>query len=371
MHVNATGVHDKPQKSIFYCAQMSDKEKLITTAEIARLARVSRGTVDRVIHKRGRVSPESRKKVEDVLKDVDYRPNIYARGLVLSKTFRFGIFIPNISYGVRYWDLPKKGVEKAIKELKSYRVAAEFFFYDNYSAESFEKIGRQVLKNAARLDGLLVAPVYSRASRQFISHLPAHLPYVLLDTDVPNSAALSFIGQDGYQNGKLSAKLMHILIKTTGSIAVIRELPENYHINERIDGFLAYFKEKNFTIRIIDADRKKNPLIFYEIVKKMINSETTCKGIYIPSSFAHEAAHALKSFCMEKNIYIVGCDLTDENRACLSDGSIDFLTSQRPEMQGYRGVFELYKHVVLKEKTEKRIMMPLDIATRENIDSYR
>ena len=48
----------------------------IRIKDIARLANVSTGTVDRVLHNRGEVSAKSREKVEKVLKEINYQPNI-------------------------------------------------------------------------------------------------------------------------------------------------------------------------------------------------------------------------------------------------------------------------------------------------------
>ena len=42
------------------------------------MADVSVGTVDRVIHGRSGVSESSRKRVEEILKQLDYQPNMYA-----------------------------------------------------------------------------------------------------------------------------------------------------------------------------------------------------------------------------------------------------------------------------------------------------
>ena len=53
----------------------------IRIKDIARLANVSTGTVDRVLHNRGEVSAKSREKVEKVLKEINYQPNIYASAL--------------------------------------------------------------------------------------------------------------------------------------------------------------------------------------------------------------------------------------------------------------------------------------------------
>ena len=49
--------------------------------DIAKMADVSVGTVDRVIHGRSGVSESSRKRVEEILKQLDYQPNMYASAL--------------------------------------------------------------------------------------------------------------------------------------------------------------------------------------------------------------------------------------------------------------------------------------------------
>ncbi len=41
------------------------------------MAGVSAGTVDRVLHNRGEVSQSSREKVEAILTEIDYKPNLY------------------------------------------------------------------------------------------------------------------------------------------------------------------------------------------------------------------------------------------------------------------------------------------------------
>lgn len=41
--------------------------------DIAEMSGVSTGTVDRILHKRGKVSTEAREKIEKILKEIDYR----------------------------------------------------------------------------------------------------------------------------------------------------------------------------------------------------------------------------------------------------------------------------------------------------------
>ena len=55
--------------------------------DIAELSGVSTGTVDRILHERGKVSEDARKKVEKILKEIDYQPNLIARSLALKKKY--------------------------------------------------------------------------------------------------------------------------------------------------------------------------------------------------------------------------------------------------------------------------------------------
>ena len=48
---------------------------MTTIKEIADLAGVSRGTVDRVLNNRGAVSPKTAEKIMDIVRAMDYRPN--------------------------------------------------------------------------------------------------------------------------------------------------------------------------------------------------------------------------------------------------------------------------------------------------------
>ena len=61
----------------------------IRIKDVAELAGVSVGTVDRVLHNRPNVSEDARKKVEKALKDMDYRPNVYASALAYNKKYTF------------------------------------------------------------------------------------------------------------------------------------------------------------------------------------------------------------------------------------------------------------------------------------------
>ena len=84
----------------------------IRIKDIARLSGVSVGTVDRVLHNRPNVSPVAREKVEKALKEMDYRPNVYASALAYNKSYRFFCIIPKHE-SEAYWEEIEEGATNA------------------------------------------------------------------------------------------------------------------------------------------------------------------------------------------------------------------------------------------------------------------
>lgn len=66
----------------------------IRIKDIAQMADVSVGTVDRVLHGRSGVSEASRKRVEEILKQLDYQPNMYASALASNKQYTYACLLP-------------------------------------------------------------------------------------------------------------------------------------------------------------------------------------------------------------------------------------------------------------------------------------
>ncbi|WP_302116808.1 catabolite control protein A [uncultured Limosilactobacillus sp.] len=73
------------------------EKQSVTIYTVAREARVSMATVSRVVNGNPNVKPETRQKVLDVIKQLNYRPNAVARGLASKKTTTVGVVIPDIT----------------------------------------------------------------------------------------------------------------------------------------------------------------------------------------------------------------------------------------------------------------------------------
>ena len=85
----------------------------IGVKEIARLANVSLATVDRVLHNRIGVSDATRTKIQKIIKNLDYRPNILARRLASGKVYHFAALIPQVPEETAYWQALLNGINRA------------------------------------------------------------------------------------------------------------------------------------------------------------------------------------------------------------------------------------------------------------------
>lgn len=81
----------------------------VTIYDVAREANVSMATVSRVVNGNPNVKPTTRKKVQEAIDRLGYRPNAVARGLASKKTTTVGVIIPDIS-NIFYSELAR-GIE--------------------------------------------------------------------------------------------------------------------------------------------------------------------------------------------------------------------------------------------------------------------
>jgi LacI family transcriptional regulator len=336
--------------------------------EIAELANVSIGTVDRVLHNRGRVAKDKEELIRKIIKENGYTQNIFGSRLSISKNYVFLVIMPKLEQDSSYWEMSARGIEKAANELKLYKVSVRYLYYDRYSTLSQKRTFAKALDED--VDGILLAPINTDAVLGFINKLSGKTPYVLFDSELPDTQANCFIGQDSFQSGVVAAKLMSLLIKDGASSIAIVTIADDIHIKNRADGFRSFFSGnelvyiKTFTLDLFN-DKNTN-----QFMEKVLHDTPNCKGIFIPNSATHIAAEYFRNQ-PERQVYIIGYDIVKDNIELLNEGHIDFLISQKADVQGFEGIIALYKSVVIKEQVKNnRIMMPIDIITKENLQYY-
>ena len=235
---------------------------------------------------------------------------------------------------------------------------------------SFSKACEKVLDSD--IDGLLLVPAISSIAREFIKKLSNDLPYVFFDSTVPQSKSLSSIVQDSRMSGQLAGRLMHLILDGAGPVALLRVLPEDFHIEERVSGFQDYFSSHpQYGLKIYDVTYQGDVNRFQAFIHQILDETSELKGFFISNALTFCAGRVLQERGLDKKVRVVGYDLLPENVRMLNEGIIDFLISQQSEQQGYQGIYTLFRRIVLNESVPEKIMMPIDIITKENVNYYQ
>ncbi len=347
------------------------ENKSIRIKDIARLAGVSVGTVDRVLHQRGKVSGKSYQKVQAVLQQIDYKPNLIARSLGLNKTFRVAAILPDPKLDP-FWAQSYGGIQQSREEWQQQGLVINPHFYDLHNSESFKDVFQKAI--GSKPDGVVVAPLFYKEALPFFHELHGlGIPYILFNTLIEEPAPLSFIGQDLYQSGRLAAELLSLGVGSGGTVAILHvheDLPNSVHLMEKERGFREYLSsstDKKFTTVTLHLAAPDKPSFRSDLLSLLGNENL--KGIFISTSKTYEVVEVMKE-TGKKGIRIVGYDLLEENLSYLKHGYIHFLINQNPSKQASSAVRSLVEYLVFKTTPSAKTLLPLEIITKENTDTY-
>ncbi len=220
----------------------------------------------------------------------------------------------------------------------------------------------------------MFAPFFKKESLAFIEQLKKqNIPFVFIDSEIKNAGQISYIGQDSYQSGLVSGKLLDMILPE-GNILIIhfaKEMDNQNHLVEREKGFYDWYKKNNidrhqlFTTEISNTDDDE----WMQTVKNIIETNNI-KGIFVTNSRVFFAGRLIEKYNL-KEIKLIGHDLVKWNIEYLNKDIVHFLICQRPEEQGYKAINKLFRHVVEKKQISDQSYTSIDIITKENIDYYK
>ena len=188
--------------------------------DIAEIANVSIGTVDRVIHNRGEVSQSTRDKIRNLLEEYNYKPDIIASSLALKRKINLAVVMPRLVNEHAFWKLPQTGIQKAVDELSHYKIKIDSYYFDQFDLKDF--VNRVKYFPYNQVDGVLFAPVFQEESIVFLRKCEnENVPVVLFNSLLEDPHVKSFVGQDAFQSGYVAAKLINYGMEPFRDVAII------------------------------------------------------------------------------------------------------------------------------------------------------
>ena len=346
----------------------------IRIKDIAERAGVSVGTVDRVLHERPNVSPAAREKVEKALAEMDYQPNMYASALAYNKDYTFYCIMP-MHESEAYWDEIEEGIKSATARRRDFHISLQIIFYERFNTPSFVKATQDCLdKNP---DGVIVVPARLDATRDFTDELSErNIPFILLDSYLPDLKPLAFFGQDSFQSGYFAARMLMLIASKETEIMLMKQL-KNGHVgskqqSNRETGFRHYMHDHfpDITITEVDLPLDSTKNQYDKILETFFKEHPHVHHCITFNSKAHLVGEFLLR-TNRRNVQIMGYDMVPKNAECVRQGSISFLIAQHAYMQGYACIETLFQAIVLKKEVNPVNYMPIELLVKENIEFYR
>jgi LacI family transcriptional regulator len=341
--------------------------------DIAEFANVSIGTVDRVIHNRGEVSPSTRERIMLLLDEFDYKPDIAARSLALKREIRLAVVMPRPDSEHSFWILPQKGIRKALSELSHYQIEINTFCFDQSDRQGFKT--RMEVFPFGSFEGVLFAPVFHDESIAFLTRCRReNVPVVLFNSMLEEPSVKSFVGQDAYQSGMVAARLVDYGLEPGSVVAIVNMSARKdhyHHIIERERGFRSYFtNHPEHSRQLVSLDMNGAVERVLEMMLDRICGKYDIGAVFVTNSRVHKVARYLASK-IQRKVRLVGYDLLPENIEYLEKGKIDFLLSQKPGEQAFLGLTSLFNLLMFNREPESKQWLPIDIITRENLNYYQ
>lgn len=337
----------------------------VTIQQIADAAGVSRGTVDRALNHRGRISQDVEERIFQLAEELGYVHKTRKKNA--PKKIKIGIvtqlckssFMMEINRGIQEAkeELAHRGIELLIEERESVD-----------EKEQLEAIDSLINR---KICGLAIMPVDCEEVRAKLNHLTAekNIPVVTFNSDIVGTKRLCFVGMDNHRSGRAAAGLIGMLTGGEGKVLVITGHFSSALNNQRVDGFVEEIKKICPKLEIAGVQASFNDTQEVErIIESSLLNVSGVNAIFSVSGGQGGIGKAFEKLRLERRPFVVIYDQTPKNERIIQDGIADFLIDQNGFEQGYRPPFLLANHLMKGQNPETEFMYTdIAIKTKYNL----
>ena len=336
----------------------------MTIKEIAQLCGVSRGTVDRVLNKRGRVKPETETLILRTIESLGYTKNIVGRALTVRRTAPvIGTIL--CSEGNPFFDDVIAGFRKAEAELQDYGASILLRTMRGHGVEQQLKLIDEI---AGQLTALVIQPINDPRIEERLRRLKQEgVPTVTVNTDIENSCRCCYVGSDYETGGAVAAGLMRLVTGGRGRLGVITGVSTLMGHALRLRGFEEHLRELCPEVEIVDRDSARDdPEHAYRATRAMLARNPGMDALFVVAAGVYDVCRAVED--EGRKIRVVAYDDVPSTREMMRRGIVRAVVCQQPVEQGYRAVRAAFDMILSGEMLEDaRVIMENQIKITENL----
>ena len=210
----------------------------LTIKDIARMAGVSTTAVSFVLNNRPGVSDATRQKVQEIIRQTAFIPNVHTRRLNLGKSFTIHVVLKQYAYGL-YNQFALETLSGVFKEGKSLGYSIIFTLVDEHM--ECEQLIESV--RSKDCDGIILNQI---DDPELLSQLQReNIPFVCVDAHLPANTALPMVEVDYYDAAYQATRYLHENGHT--DIGFIGPQTPAEHYTNTFRGFTDYLKEMDLS----------------------------------------------------------------------------------------------------------------------------
>lgn len=342
---------------------------MATIKQIAALAGVSRGTVDRVLNNRGIVNAETAAKIKEIAAAVQYSPNKIAKTLaVKKKNIKLGYIMYASTSGNPFFDDVVTGINAKAEELAEYGVSVEV------RSSEFNNVQKQIALMdelvQAGVQGLAITPVNGPAVAQKINELSgAGVPVVTVNSDIDNSARIAYVGSNYEQSGKTAGGLMRLITNGSANVGIVTGSHDVLCHAKRVSAFTKSLAKHCPNVKIVGiAENNDDDFQSFSVTKTLLASHPEIDALFLAAAGVYGACRAVIELGLQKKVKIISFDCAPSTRKLIQDGVITATIAQQPFKQGALPLEILFNYLGMDIKpASEKYYTDIEIKIRENL----
>lgn len=337
--------------------------------KIAKLARVSIGTVDRALHGRAGISERTRKNVLRIAARLAYTPHPAARALSVGRaTLRIGVCVPlEIHF---FYDQVRKGIADEVRRVRGLGVELVERPIPNLSADDGQQLAALLRCN---VNAIILTPGNPSVVRRLIDYAEDRKVHVIcLATDAPSSSRSGIVGVDPALNGRLAAELMSKIVPPGSRVAVVTGMLSAEEHRLKTEHFRAGYCEECLNsgdVAVLEAHESEEES--YQKTCNLLRHYPDLRGTYVTTANCLPVCRALHTFGLIGKLAVIATDLFREMIPLLQQRTIHASIYQDPYLQGQTAVRLLVDHFLNGAAISVINYLNPSIVLRTNLHLFR
>ena len=328
----------------------------ITAKEIAALAGVSRGTVDRALKNRPRISRETKERILKIAEQYNYKPNLIGKALVSSGQ-KVGVAVILTSVGNPFFDDVKNGIFAAVKAYEDYGIEINLTELKGYNPEELISALENIQDG---IENLIITPVDDEKLKGKLQELVEKgINVVLLSSDIDVKGKLSFVGCDCLRSGKIAGRMVGLLSEGHARLCIVTGSTLHPGHRWRVEGVSSVVREYS-DIKIVDViENNDDNETAYLAMKAALNRNGDIDFVCITAGGVQGTLKAIEED--GRKIKVCSFDDIPATKEAMKKGKILATICQQPYEQGYNAVKSIFDKVIAKTHVEERQYSELSI----------